>query len=63
MVDMDAVKRVLGVDVEERFGYFTENAGDLYEVPGLLCEAYEALQLHGGSLSHHVGELLTREGY
>lgn len=58
MIDYDVIVRVLGADVEARFGAFSEEASDLYDVPGLLLMAFERLQLRGDTLSKHVNELL-----
>lgn len=60
-IDHDAMGRVLGVDVAERFGEAIEDMSDMADAPAVLCMAFERWHADPTrSLAEHLEGLLDR---
>jgi hypothetical protein len=58
-IDYDVVRRVLGDDMNERYGETVEYMSDGYNGPALLCMAFERFQADPSrSIDQHMGDLL-----
>lgn len=56
MIDFDAMRRVMGEAVADRFGILSEGFSDLADAPSLVCMAIE----QAGQNDETIGDAMSR---